>query len=330
MQLALETYDQQKAATLFALLKANHTWMCPTLIAQHNSAFFDDPSVANDPRLKYMSPAEKSWLKKANGYQPKTGTAEDRAVWHSSYQRYFDLIGAMHRAGVEFLAGTTTEEPLFTIPGFSLHDELALFVQAGFTPLEALQTATLNPARFLGRENDFGTVAMGKVADLVLLDANPVENISNTRKIASVVYRGKLYPRASLDAMLAKIEALAKRKSIGDLLEPVIKQKGVKAAIRQYRELESTEPDSYDFDDKYELSSLSHSLLREKQFTDAIQICELNVEAFPRSWWAYDELAEAYMGAGEKKLAIKNYKKSLELDPANQNAALMLKQLSSQ
>ena len=98
-----------------------------------------------------------------------------------------------------------------------------------------MQTATLNPARFLGRQQDFGTVAPGKIADLVLLDANPLQDISNIRKIAAVVYRGKLFPRAALDAMLAKIAALGNRKSIGDVVEATIKHTGVEAAIQQYR-----------------------------------------------------------------------------------------------
>jgi len=329
-QLALETYDQQKAATLFALLKANHTWMCPTLTAQRNSTFFDDPSIAGDPRLKYMSAGGRSWSNEEKDGLSKTRSREDSAVWKRFYQKYLETVSAMRRAGVEFLAGTTTREPLFHIPGFSLHDELALFVQAGFTPLEALQTATLNPARFLGRERDFGTVAPGKIADLVLLDANPLEDISNTRKIEAVVYRGKLYPRASLDAMLARIEALASRKRIGEVLEATIREKGVEAAIRQYRELKSTQPDSYDFGNVYALNRLGHQMLHSKKFKDAIKILELNAEAFPRWWWVYDSLGEAYMGAGEKELAIKNYKRSLQLDPGNQHAALMLKQLNSQ
>ncbi len=327
LQLALQTYDQQKAEALFALLKANHTWLCPALTARRNTTFW---LFAGDPRRKYMSANERNWFNRVHDTFSKTWGPELSALRQRVYQKDVEIVGAMRRAGVEFLAGTTTEDPLFTFPGFSLHDELGLLVQAGLTPMEALQTATLNPARFLGKEHDFGTVATGKIADLVLLDANPLVDISNTRKIAAVVYRGKLFPRASLDAMLAKIEVLASRKSIVDVLAPTIKEKGVEAAIRQYRELKSTQPDSYDFDDKYELTGLGERLVGARKFKDAIQIFELNAEAFPQSWWAYNWLGEAYMEAGEKELAIKNFKKSLQLDPTNQYAALKLKQLNSQ
>jgi adenine deaminase len=95
------------------------------------------------------------------------------------------------------------------IPGISLHEELRLFVQAGFTPLEALRAATLDPARFLGRDRDFGTVERGKVADLVLLDADPLADIRNTRKINAVVLNGRLLDRKSLDAVLASLEQSA-------------------------------------------------------------------------------------------------------------------------
>jgi len=99
----------------------------------------------------------------------------------------------------------------YVVPGFSLHDELELFVQAGLTPMEALQTATLNPAVYLGLSDMVGTVENGKKADLVLLEANPLENISNTKRINAVVVNGKLIPRVTLDKMLKDAEAAATR-----------------------------------------------------------------------------------------------------------------------
>jgi imidazolonepropionase-like amidohydrolase len=97
------------------------------------------------------------------------------------------------------------------MPGFSLHDELANFVEAGFTPMESLQTATSNPAKFLEMEANFGSVEPGKVADLVLLRANPLEDIRNTQKINVVIAQGRLFDRAALDQILMKVEAAARR-----------------------------------------------------------------------------------------------------------------------
>jgi imidazolonepropionase-like amidohydrolase len=111
---------------------------------------------------------------------------------------------------VGLLAGTDVSNP-YCMPGFSLHDELVLLVIGRLTPLEALQAATLNPARFLGKEKDYGTVEEGKLADLVLLDGNPLEDIHNTQKIRAVILGGTLMTRAELDAMLAKAETFARK-----------------------------------------------------------------------------------------------------------------------
>ena len=132
----------------------------------------------------------------------------------------------MRRAGVELLAGTDVLNP-FCFPGFSLHDELGLLVEAGLTPMEALQAATYNPAKFLGMTDSLGTIDTGKIADLVLLEANPLEDIGNTRKIAAVVVNGKYYPESSLDEMLAKIEALANQTPIAEAILKTITEKDV-------------------------------------------------------------------------------------------------------
>jgi imidazolonepropionase-like amidohydrolase len=117
-------------------------------------------------------------------------------------ERYKQLVGDMHRAGVEILAGTDTSLTNPVIPGVGLHEELALLVESGLTPLEALATATKNPARYFGAINQVGTIEPGKAADLVLLDANPLSDIHNTRKIRAVMMRGRYFSRADLDAML--------------------------------------------------------------------------------------------------------------------------------
>jgi imidazolonepropionase-like amidohydrolase len=109
---------------------------------------------------------------------------------------------------VGIMAGTNTLNP-YIFPGFSLHDELALLVKAGLTPMQALQAATLNPAEFLGSSQEMGTVEPGKIADLVMLEADPLEDISNTQKIAAVVFKGKFFDRGNLQRMLNQVELAA-------------------------------------------------------------------------------------------------------------------------
>ena len=125
------------------------------------------------------------------------------------YQRKLEIVGLMHRTGVRLLAGTDAPNP-YVFPGFSLHEELELLVQAGLTPLEALQTATVNPAKYLGKEKELGTIEKGKLADLVLLEANPLENISNTQRINAVVVNGRYLPQETLRKLLTEVEAIAK------------------------------------------------------------------------------------------------------------------------
>jgi imidazolonepropionase-like amidohydrolase len=325
-QRMLDTYSPDQVAALCAVLKGNGTWQVPTLTLLRMFAYGDDPAFLKDARLKYVPiHTRASWDPSAiDGKR----SPEDFAYMKREFQKDLEVVGAMQRAGVGILAGTDTANP-FCFPGFSLHDELGLLVQAGLSPMEALQAATLNPARFQGKENDLGTVDKGKIADLVLLDANPLDEIGNTKRIAAVVSAGKLYSRAALDRMLAKVEAVANRKPIGDVLFKTIQEKDVDAAIKQYHELKSNQAAAYDFDEN-EFIGLGYGLLHIKKFREAIEIFKLSVEAYPQSYNAYDSLGEAYMDNGDKELAIKNYQKSLELNPGNANGVEKLKELRAQ
>ncbi|MGH9898072.1 MAG: amidohydrolase family protein, partial [Pyrinomonadaceae bacterium] len=180
----------------------------PTLTVLRSTAYLDDPNFTNDPRLKYMPPDMRNRWKPELDFRFQTFIAEDWANAKKVYAKYFEILGAMNRAGVEILAGTDVSNP-YCMPGFSLHDELELLVKVGLTPMEALQAATRSPAKYLGQLDSLGTVEKGKIADLVLLDANPLTEIGNTRKINAVVVGGKLIPKSQLEDMLVKIETLA-------------------------------------------------------------------------------------------------------------------------
>jgi imidazolonepropionase-like amidohydrolase len=200
---ALDTYKEEKAQALFAKFAKNGTWQDPTLTVLRALASLEDVQFTNDGRLKYMPAFLRSGWPKADPSKPPS---ESTANLKRNYQNASRLVIAMHKAGVRFLAGTDVTNP-YCFPGFSLHDELALLVsEAKFTPLEALQCATLNPAIFLGLDKDLGTAEKGKIADLVLLDANPLDDIKNTQKIAAVFAAGKYLTRADLHKMLKDAE----------------------------------------------------------------------------------------------------------------------------
>lgn len=204
---AAQTYSKEKALALFSIFVRNETWQCPTLRnLQIVTADANVNKLLNDPRTKYFPNSIKENWKRVLLLRT-TGDSTQRIVF---FQQTLKLVGDMHNAGVKLIAGTDLASN-FLMPGFSLHDELSLLVEAGLPPLAALQTATINPARFLHRDKDLGSVEKGKLADLVLLDDNPLDNINNTRKIYAVIVNGKLLQRSDLDNMLLKVEQDVKK-----------------------------------------------------------------------------------------------------------------------
>ena len=212
LKLLLTTQDQQRCGSLIKLLAQNQTWQVPTLAWQRGGTFLDQRDLKHDPLDKYI-PAywrDVTWRRFTDEMMPDL-LRDPLALRQEYFAHNLQMVGAMHRVGVPFMAGTDTAPGVYIVPGFSLHDELANFVEAGFTPMEALQTATSNPAKFLGMEANLGSVEPGKLADFVLLTADPLEDIRNTRKISVVVENGHIFDRAALDQILMRVEAAAKR-----------------------------------------------------------------------------------------------------------------------
>ena len=206
----LATYDAARAASLATILAKNQTWQCPTLVWERGGNLVDVSDFSKDTRVKYVPAAwkNKTWIRFTEEITQGYGT-DDLETRKKFIEKELEVVQMLHKAGVPFLAGTDTPAGVHIFPGFSLHEELQRFVAAGFTPLEALQTATTNAARFFGIEDQAGTVGKGKLADLVLLSANPLENIANTQRIAGVVANGRYYSRAELDKMLSGVEIAA-------------------------------------------------------------------------------------------------------------------------
>lgn len=205
----LNTYSERNATGLMVKFRERQTWQTPTVILLRNDSFLSaNLGLTSDLRTKFVP--QKLLARWRTGYtqQMTNVSADEFAVRAALLQKSLALVRKMQRGGVKILAGTDGAAP-YVFPGFSLHEELALLVDAGLSPVEALQTATRNPAEFLGRLDSRGTIAVGKDADLILLDANPLEDIRNTQKIHAVILRGKLLERDALDQLLGDAEKFA-------------------------------------------------------------------------------------------------------------------------
>jgi len=202
LKLEVDGFDPERLKNLAVLFVKNGTWQVPALVARRIVPFLNDEAAVNDPRLAYIGQKDRKEWNELRDRMIKDNPPEFWTLHRAAYQEELTITRDYHRDGVSILAGTDAGGPPFVIPGFDLHNELAALVDAGFTPMEALQSVTLDAARFLGRADNFGTVANGKAADLVLLDANPLDDIHNTQKIRAVVVQGRYLDRAALDALL--------------------------------------------------------------------------------------------------------------------------------
>jgi imidazolonepropionase-like amidohydrolase len=195
---AIRQFRAEDADKLFARFVKNKTVVDPTLVAFRSFLNASDPSVPHDPRSRYVALSlKKEWEKTAKPMSP-----EDLAELKATFTELREVVRQMNRAGVTLVAGSDIAGP--RVPGFSLHDELVLLVEAGLTPMQALQAATLTPAKVLNKAQDLGSIEKGKIADLILLDANPLDDIRNTQRIRAVIQNGKLLDRATLDRLLAE------------------------------------------------------------------------------------------------------------------------------
>ncbi len=164
----------------------------------------DIRAVLNRPEMRYMpSSVVRQWTPPANPYVKRWKPA-DVLRFSAQYRVMEALVRALHAAGVPLLVGSDCLVPA-VVPGFSMHDEMHLMVLAGLSPYEVLKAATANAARFLGQAHLAGTVEVGKQADLLLLDANPMRDIATARRRAGLMLRGRWLPEAQLQAGLAAV-----------------------------------------------------------------------------------------------------------------------------
>jgi hypothetical protein len=209
MGVVVSTFSARKAIRLSRLFAKNDTWQVPTLLVQYTYAFVNPYELHDSPGARYVPAGTvQGWIDRLNSFR-KTRDEKDMKAQKRSYELELQLVRMMHRSGVRFMTGTDAET--FYPAGFGLHAELELFVTAGFSSLEALQAATLNPSMYLGRTKDFGTVEVGRLADLVILEANPLSDIRNTERIAGVVTAGRYLDRQELDHLLSEAAGLSSK-----------------------------------------------------------------------------------------------------------------------
>jgi hypothetical protein len=202
------TYSEKKLVSLFSEMKKYDTWICPTMTVNRGIAYIKDSGFIKDPRMVYVIQMMKNMWNPSNDFRFRTAPNEYFENEKREYEVKKKIIKLLHQSGIKILAGTDTPNP-HCYPGFSLHDELQIFVDCGLSPKEALLTATLNPALYFNIEKDYGTVSTNKIASLVLLKANPLENIANTKNISAVILRGKFIGTNELNELLAKARKIA-------------------------------------------------------------------------------------------------------------------------
>lgn len=206
----IDEHDPQRCAELMAAMAASRTWWTPTLQVLRKSALAADPAFRADHRLRYIPFVLRAgfWEPDADNDVAQAARTPGRDVHAEFYQLAMDTVRQAHAAGVRIVAGTDAGDS-YVYPGFAIHDEMTELVRAGLTPTEALRSATIDAARFSSKDKDFGSIEVGKAADMILLDADPLTDINNTRKISGLFFNGQYIDRIGLDELLAFAEAQA-------------------------------------------------------------------------------------------------------------------------
>lgn len=196
----IDTHSPEKCKALYAKFVKNGTYIAPSLVREMGGLARRD---MNDSRLEYAPPVLRAdFENQAKNFQP-AGVANAKLLHETHYR----IVREMQAAGVKLL--TSTDGRLF---GFDLHDEIVELVKAGLTPMQALQAGSRNPADYFGMLDSLGTIEKGKLADLVVLDANPLDSISNVNRINAVIVNGRLLDRPTLDRLQAQMKETANPK----------------------------------------------------------------------------------------------------------------------
>ncbi|MGH7556389.1 MAG: amidohydrolase family protein [Gemmatimonadota bacterium] len=349
-----EDWTEVERQSFYEELAGNGTLVVSTLVVLFESLLVPDslaarivadPSGSIDDRRRYVS----AFL--LADWEEQLPERSPQAVqnWKEYYPAVLQILQEMQEAGVPLLPGTDLGV-LLIFPGSSLHRELELLVEeVGLTPMEALESATRHPVESMGLADSLGTIEAGKIADLVLLEGDPLEDIANTRRIAAVIQEGRLYAEEDLDRMREQVLAMPELKendwipkppslelraaqAVAEALDQAGSAEDVALALERFQALEGAErlPGGHPaLAARIEaaVNQAGYRLLAAERGDEAVAVFKLNTETFPDAFNTWDSLAEAYLSQGDRESAIRFYRKSLELNPANQNAREQLEEL---
>ena len=350
-------YDESKIPEAVRLTVKAGIFVTPTLanyatIVQQAT---DLDAFLKNPDLRYDPP----WI--VDGFQPdanryKNGfKPDDYPRLRASLALQRKLVKALEDGGVPILSGTDASD-VGPVAGFGLHHELQEFVNDGLTPYQALLTATVNPARYFRQSEQWGTIEPGKRADLLLLDANPLENIGNTKKIAGIVLHGEWFDRTGLRSSLEKVPGeyeaqiqtmesmldaspekadrlMAETDPFGSVsasaLDRMAEGQDAKTLVATLRQIHEKLPNSRAVSEGA-VNTLGYQLFRKQKTQQAIAVLRLNTEQFPKSANAWDSLGEILLKSGNVAGGVASYRKALEVDPNYPNAQVARKIIAEQ